>query len=32
MLSQQFVCYLLIFIHGSVTELQTSVQRNWSNQ
>jgi hypothetical protein len=26
MLSQQFVCYLLLFIHGSVTELQTSVQ------
>jgi len=28
MLSQQFVCYLLLFVHGSVTELQTSVQHN----
>jgi hypothetical protein len=27
-LSQQFVSYLLLFIHSSVTELQTSVQHN----
>ena len=28
MLSQEFVCYLLLFVYGSVTELQTSVQHN----
>jgi hypothetical protein len=31
LLPQQFVCYLLLFIHSSVTELQTSSQHNWMN-